>query len=70
MPLNGFYIYKLQESCQREVNVRYHGKTQPKLILGKIKEVSYVDKQIGGDEEDWLDVNMELMHTDLCWNTK
>ena len=46
--------------------MRYHGKTQPKLILGKIKEVSYVDKQIGGDEEDWLDVNMEIMHSDIC----
>jgi len=62
--LNGFYIYKLSDRVQQRIKDKY--KTLPKIVIGKINSISYNNKDIEGDFEDWLDVDMELIHSSEC----
>jgi len=62
--LNGFYIYKLSDDVQKRIKEKY--KSMPKIVIGKITMISYNNKDIQGDFEDWLDVDMDLIHSSEC----
>lgn len=64
--INGFYIYKLTDRVQEEIKTKYNGKL-PKIVIGKINTISYnKNKKIEGDFEDWLDVEVDLLHSSQC----
>ena len=64
--INGFYIYKLSDNAQEEIKTKYNGKL-PKIVIGTITDIKYnKDKNIEGDFEDWLDVEIDLLHSSNC----